>query len=161
MEDNLTLLATRLVDELNRSRKIITVAESCTGGWITKLITDIAGSSAVFEYGFITYSNQAKSDILGVQRATLTRYGAVSDETVTEMLGGALNKSNADWAIAVSGIAGPSGGSPDKPVGTVWIGWANRDTTVTRRHLFRGCRNEVRCQTCDVAIAGLLELMAN
>lgn len=104
----------------------LATAESCTGGWIAKEITDISGSSGWFDRGFVTYSNAAKTDLLGVRAATIARYGAVSTEVVTEMAAGALERSRADLVIAVSGIAG-EGGTPDKPVGTVYLAWALRD----------------------------------
>src|SRR3954453_8893009 len=104
----------------------LVTAESCTGGWIAKTLTDIAGSSAWFECGVVAYSYEAKESLLGVQPQTLERAGAVSQETVVEMVSGALARYGATVAIAVTGIAGPSGGTPDKPVGTVWIGWKRR-----------------------------------
>lgn len=123
--DKLTL-ADYLVPLLIKEKQTITVAESCTGGLIASQITAISGASAVFEAGFVTYSNTMKSKMLNVPSATLSRYGAVSEETVLAMATGALEKSNADYVIAVSGIAGPDGGTKDKPVGSVWIAWGNK-----------------------------------
>ena len=102
-------------------------AESCTGGWIAKTLTDVPGSSAVFGYGVVSYSNGAKESILGVRNATLETHGAVSEQVVEEMADGVLHLSGADLAVAVSGIAGPDGGTVDKPVGTVWVTWGSRD----------------------------------
>lgn len=156
IQNDLTQAAQQLVSQLQLSGRILTVAESCTGGWLAKLITDIAGSSSVFERGYVTYSNAAKQDMLSVNQQTLQDYGAVSAQTVTEMVAGALAASQADLAIAVSGIAGPSGGSHDKPVGTVWIGWGSGEKSQVERFLFKGDRNEVRKQACHSAMSGLL-----
>jgi nicotinamide-nucleotide amidase len=138
----------------------LATAESCTGGWVAKLCTDLAGSSAWFERGFVTYSNAAKVEMLGVPEATLTANGAVSEETVRAMAIGALAHSTADYAMAISGIAGPSGGSAEKPVGTVWLAWARseegRHVVVARREQFSGDRDEVRRQAAWTALAGLL-----
>lgn len=113
------------------------MAESCTGGLIASLITQVAGSSNIFEAGYITYSNRIKSELLGVKKETLQQFGAVSEETVMEMAQGALLKSSADVVIAVSGIAGPNGGSKEKPVGTVWIAWGDKEyLQTTCLHIF-------------------------
>jgi nicotinamide-nucleotide amidase len=153
-------LTHRLGDALqNRGLSLVT-AESCTGGWIAKLITDIPGSSAWFERGFVTYSNAAKQELLGVPREVLDRHGAVSAETVTAMARGALARSHARVAVAVSGIAGPDGGSSDKPVGTVWLGWALTDGTLRTEHFrFSGDREAVRRQAVAAALFGLLDLL--
>ena len=119
-------MAEALVNELTASGKAVATAESCSGGWVAKAITDIAGSSAVFGYGIVTYSNGAKESIIGVQNKTLDEYGAVSAEVVEEMARGTLGLSGADIAVAVSGVAGPDGGTEEKPVGTVWFAWAVR-----------------------------------
>lgn len=156
-------LSMALVSELLAAGKGIATAESCTGGWIAKAITDIAGSSGCFGYGITSYSNGAKESLLGVNPATLLKYGAVSEETVSEMAKGALNLSGADLAVAVSGIAGPDGGSSEKPVGTVWFGWAERRSgggdcvCSTSRHTFAGDRHAVRAQTVIFALQGLRE----
>lgn len=136
----------------------ITCAESCTGGGIAKAITDIAGSSAYFDRGFVTYSNAAKHDLLGVASATLEAHGAVSEEVVREMAQGALHAANADLALAVSGIAGPDGGSVEKPVGTVWFGFAGRSGKVLARKVrFDGDRNAVREQTIAYSLQTALD----
>ncbi|MDB5973694.1 MAG: hypothetical protein JWR07_454 [Nevskia sp.] len=135
-------------------------AESCTGGLIAKLCTDIAGSSAWFERGLVTYSNAAKQELLGVSADTLQRAGAVSAETVQEMVQGLLRAAPVQWAVAVSGIAGPGGGSADKPVGTVWIGWGGSETAVSvSRFVFEGDRDAVRRRSAGAALQGLLALL--
>ena len=141
--------------------KTVTTAESCTGGWIAKAITDIPGSSKAFAYGIVSYSNAAKESLLGVQNQTLLESGAVSEGVVAEMAAGALQLSGADIAVAVSGVAGPDGGSEEKPIGTVWIGWAvrkksGRETDSESRHI-EGNRNEVRVQTVAYALQGVLD----
>lgn len=137
---------------------MLATAESCTGGWIAKVCTDMAGSSAWFDRGFITYSNAAKQDMLGVQAETLAQFGAVSEAVVAEMAVGALRHSQAQVAVAVSGIAGPSGGSPDKPVGTVCFGWAICDGRVmTETCQFTGDREAVRWQSVVFALNGILQ----
>ncbi|MCZ6412924.1 nicotinamide-nucleotide amidase, partial [Cronobacter sakazakii] len=133
-----------------------TTAESCTGGWVAKMITDIAGSSAWFERGFVTYSNEAKQQMIGVDGATLEAHGAVSEPVVRQMALGALNAAAATWAVSVSGIAGPDGGSAQKPVGTVWFGIAN-DQGEVRTYLqnFSGDREAVRRQATVFALQTL------
>lgn len=136
---------------------MIATAESCTGGMIAAAITNVAGSSEFFDRGFITYSNQSKIDMLGVSPETLEHYGAVSDETAAEMARGAINKSRADYALSVTGIAGPGGGSAEKPVGLVFIGLAVRGGDVqTFRYHFTGDRADVRVQTVRAALMHLL-----
>ena len=125
--ESIGVLAEALVTELTAAGKSVATAESCTGGWIAKSLTDIAGSSACFQYGIVSYSNGAKESMLGVNTDTLKQHGAVSESTVGEMANGALHLSGADFAVAVSGIAGPDGGTDEKPVGTVWFAWAARD----------------------------------
>jgi len=144
---------------LEQSRMLVT-AESCTGGWVAKCITDIAGSSAWFDRGFVTYSNRAKQDMLDVVAATLEVHGAVSEATVSEMVRGALVHSLADVAVAVSGIAGPGGGAPDKPVGTVWFAWlvSGGALRVDRRQ-FDGDREAVRRQAVARALEGLVDVL--
>ncbi len=156
----LTDLAAQLGKALEQQGRILTTAESCTGGWIAKVVTDVPGSSGWFEHGFVSYSNSAKQALLGVTSATLEQHGAVSAETVAEMAQGALRHSRADLAVAVSGVAGPDGGSPDKPVGTVWLAWAVRDGPMrTRRQVFPGDREAVRRQTVAIALEGLLDVL--
>lgn len=147
----------QLSDKIGRALKArgatVTTAESCTGGWIAKAITDIAGSSAWFERGFVTYSNEAKSQMIGVSEATLRDNGAVSEPVVVEMAIGALRAARADYAISVSGVAGPDGGSVEKPVGTVWFGVASvNGQGVTRRECFAGDREAVRRQATAYAL---------
>jgi nicotinamide-nucleotide amidase len=144
---------------LNRNHTLAT-AESCTGGWVAKCITDVAGSSAWFDRGFVTYSNRAKQDMLDVAAATLDVHGAVSEATVSEMARGALAHSVADVAVAVSGIAGPGGGVPDKPVGTVWFAWlvAGAVPRVDMRR-FDGDRESVRRQAVARALEGLVDVL--
>jgi nicotinamide-nucleotide amidase len=127
-----TTLARQVLELLANTGKTVTTAESCTGGLIASMLTRVAGSSEGFHAGFVTYENTIKSSMLGVREATLLEYGAVSEEVVIEMAHGALARAGADYAIAVSGIAGPGGGSPDKPVGTVWIAWGSEDDIRTR-----------------------------
>ena len=138
---------------------LLATAESCTGGQVSAAITDIAGSSAWFDRGFVTYSNEAKVEMLGVSLLTLHGHGAVSEQTVREMLAGALANSVAHVAVAVSGIAGPAGGTPDKPVGTVCFGWQLRGTPAVceTRHL-DGNRATIRQASTRVALEGLLQL---
>jgi len=139
---------------------MLATAESCTGGGVAQAITDIAGSSAWFERGFITYSNLAKQEMLGVAQNTLEQFGAVSEATVREMVAGALQHSAADIALAVSGIAGPGGGTAEKPVGLVWFAWGikNKPCVVQRHHL-TGNRAEIRAQSVNIALQGMLEIL--
>ncbi|WP_268741922.1 nicotinamide-nucleotide amidase [Methylohalobius crimeensis] len=137
----------------------LATAESCTGGWIAKCLTDVAGSSEWFERGFVTYSNQAKMEMLGVKAETLNRYGAVSEAVVAEMAAGALAHSRAQVAVAVSGIAGPGGGTPDKPVGRVWLAWQVKDRPYrTERLQLSGDRENVRRQAVARALEGVLDV---
>lgn len=148
-----------LVADLVASGKTLTTAESCTGGWIAKAVTDIPGGSAVFGFGVVSYSNRAKESLLGVANATLEEHGAVSEATVREMAEGAVNLSGADLGLAVSGIAGPDGGSADKPVGTVWFAWSIRDgnrlETTAERQCFPGERDAVRKASVLHALRGI------
>lgn len=158
---DLETLAAALVAELTAAGKTLATAESCTGGWIAKALTDVAGSSACFGFGIVSYSNAAKEALLGVKPATLARHGAVSEAVVHEMAEGVLEVSGADLGVAVSGIAGPDGGSADKPVGTVCFGWSRRrgdgvDVTTGRRR-FAGDRDAVRLQSVVVALEGVRE----
>ncbi|KOR30743.1 hypothetical protein TI04_04295 [Achromatium sp. WMS2] len=131
----------------------LAVAESCTGGWLSKVITDVRGSSEWFNYGFVVYSDQAKHKLLGVSPELIATYGAVSAETVIAMAQGAVAKSGSDLAIAISGIAGPDGGTPDNPLGTVWFGWAFPDgSTKAKRKLFPGHRSVVRYHAVRIAL---------
>lgn len=152
-------LAERLGERLRAERFTVCTAESCTGGWIAKMITDIPGCSDWFDCGLAAYSYEAKQALLGVRQETLTQFGAVSRETVLEMVSGALVTSGATLAVAVTGIAGPTGGTPDKPVGVVWVGWKRRGRyPVARSFHFDGDREEIRRQTVATALLGLLDL---
>lgn len=156
MESELFELAEQLGGKLKANGKKIATAESCTGGWIAQTITDVPGSSAWFDRGFVTYSNTAKVQMLDVSPETLEKHGAVSAETATEMAAGALAHSEADVAVAVTGIAGPDGGTPDKPVGTVFIAWAdkNGEAKVIKKQ-FAGNRRQIRAETVESAIEGV------
>jgi len=152
-------LAERVGGVLRANRQMLCTAESCTGGWIAKMITDIPGCSDWFDCGMACYSYEAKQALLGVRPETLTQFGAVSRETVLEMVSGALVTSGASVAVAVTGIAGPSGGTIDKPVGTVWIGWKRRGGyPLAEVFHFHGDREAVRRQTVLKALEGLLVL---
>jgi len=154
-------LAKALVAELAVASKAVSTAESCTGGWVAKAITDIPDSSVVFHYGIVSYSNGAKESLLGVQIDTLEQHGAVSEAVVIEMAEGALNLSGADIAVAVSGVAGPGGGSKEKPVGMVWFAWAVRDGSRVKSSAsckqFEGDRDLVRELTVVHALQGVRE----
>ncbi|PSW08043.1 nicotinamide-nucleotide amidase [Photobacterium rosenbergii] len=140
---------------------VAVTAESCTGGGVSTAITDIAGSSAWFDRAFVTYSNEAKQEMLGVREQTLSEFGAVSEAVVAEMALGALAQSRGDIAVAISGIAGPGGGSKEKPVGTVCFGWADHTGKLkVETCLFAGDRQEVRQQAVEKALSGLISLMA-
>lgn len=159
-DDALARLATEIGERLRKARLSLVTAESCTGGWIAKVVTDIAGSSDWFDCGMATYSYEAKQALLGVRPETLEFHGAVSRETVLEMVAGALVHSGAGVAIAVTGIAGPSGGTTEKPVGTVWIAWKRRGGyPVAEVFQFDGDREAVRRQTVAAALVGLRERM--
>lgn len=158
-------LAAALVEELLAANLQLATAESCTGGWVAKSITDVAGSSACFGYGIVSYSDAAKQSLLGVSAQTLAAHGAVSEATVREMAEGVLAASGADLSVAVSGIAGPGGGTEQKPVGTVYFAWSLRDgkkpdTDVELRSL-RGDRRAVRAQSVVIALQGLRERLPN
>jgi nicotinamide-nucleotide amidase len=143
--------------------KFLVTAESCTGGWIAKLMTDVVGSSGWFERGFVTYTNQSKQEILAVPAEVIHEQGAVSEATVRSMAAGALQHSHADYSVAVSGVAGPGGGTTYKPVGTVWIAWGQRTDKSTgfdvrsEHCLFEGDRDEIRRQAVSHALEGVLK----
>ena len=160
-DDELHRLAIDLGERMRAGHHMLVTAESCTGGWIAKTVTDIAGSSDWFDCGMVVYSYEAKQAMLGVRPETLETHGAVSRETAIEMVSGALVHSGASIAVAVTGIAGPGGGAPDKPVGTVWIAWKRRGG-YARAEVFRfdGDREAVRRQTVAAAVAGLQGLLA-
>lgn len=157
--DELTHLAHRLGAELQRLGAQVTTAESCTGGGIAEAITRIPGSSSWFEAGYVTYSNSQKTAQLGVPAALFATVGAVSREVVEAMALGARRCSGARFAVAVSGIAGPDGGTPDKPVGTVWLAWADGAQVTTHCYRFAGDRAEVRRRSVEAALHGLLRLV--
>ncbi|MGB5725687.1 MAG: nicotinamide-nucleotide amidase [Thiogranum sp.] len=154
MAEVLADLAGRLAAALRRRGEWLATAESCTGGWVAKICTDLAGSSTWFERGFVTYSNDSKQELLGVSTTTLDRYGAVSEQVVHEMAAGVLHNSHAQWALAISGLAGPGGGSREKPVGTVCFAWAGPDGwMMSRRYCFDGDREAVRRQAVATALS--------
>ncbi len=139
---------------------MLTTAESCTGGGVAQAITEVAGSSVWFERGFVTYSNLAKQQMLGVAESTLKQHGAVSEAVVREMVAGALANSAAHIALSVSGIAGPDGGTVDKPIGTVWFALGiKQGVTLARRHQLSGDRAAVRAQSVQIALRGVLALL--
>lgn len=161
-EKRLETLSIQVGLRLKEQGKTVTTAESCTGGWVAKVLTDISGSSGYFQCGFVTYSNEAKHQMIGVKSESLQRYGAVSQQVVTEMAEGALREACADFAVSVSGIAGPEGGSIEKPVGTVWFGFAQKQAdqtvfTTTQHRVFQGNRNEVRFKSTVYALETLLK----
>jgi nicotinamide-nucleotide amidase len=162
LEDTaLEALARAAGEVLAQSGLVLATAESCTGGWIAQAITSIPGSSGWFDRGFVTYSNLAKHEMLGVEHGVLTRFGAVSAETARAMAEGALARSRAQVALAVTGIAGPSGGTPEKPVGTVWFAWAGAGRhTLSRCQRFDGDRQAIRRQAVAAALTGLIEFLA-
>ena len=157
MHSELEELSEQLGARLLERGEWLVTAESCTGGWVAQTVTAIAGSSAWFDRGFVTYSNAAKRDMLGVPETTLDRHGAVSEATARAMAIGALEHSRGDWSVAITGIAGPSGGTPDKPVGTVCFAWAWRAGGCEAQTChFPGGRTEVRALSVRHALRGLL-----
>jgi nicotinamide-nucleotide amidase len=157
MDQELYDLSARLGAALKSRGFMLAAAESCTGGWIGQAVTMVPGSSAWFDRGFVTYTNDAKQQMLGVSADSLRRFGAVSETVVREMANGALNRSRAQVAVAVSGVAGPDGGSADKPVGTVWIAWTgDAGAGGEQRFAFAGDRDAVRRQAVIAALEGLL-----
>jgi nicotinamide-nucleotide amidase len=156
--DTLELLARRVGARLKERNLKLATAESCTGGWIAQAVTSVSGSSGWFDRGFVSYSDEAKKELLGVRERTLSRHGAVSRETAEEMAAGALARSRARVSVAVTGVAGPTGGTKAKPVGTVCFAWSWKQGAMhsdTRR--FRGGRERVRRQSVAFALKGLLE----
>jgi len=157
-QPDLEALAALVGNLLLARGEALATAESCTGGWIAQCATAIPGSSVWFDRGFVTYSNAAKMELLGVPETTLARHGAVSEATARAMAQGAIAHSGADWAVAVTGIAGPTGGTPDKPIGLVCFAWAERDGGCEARSLhFDGDRATVRARSVRHALRGLLE----
>lgn len=150
-------LAQRLGDQLLQRQAVVATAESCTGGAIAEAITAVPGSSQWFECGYITYANSAKQRLLGVETDVLERYGAVSEQVVQQMALGAKKAAAADYAVAVSGVAGPDGGTEDKPVGTLWFCWAGKSTLYTERFQLDGDRLSVREQAVKICLKQLLQ----
>ncbi|MCW9031339.1 MAG: nicotinamide-nucleotide amidase [Gammaproteobacteria bacterium] len=162
---SLTTVVEQLAELFTQTKQQLTVAESCTGGWVAKVLTDLAGSSVWFERGFVTYSNRSKHEMLGVAESTLKTYGAVSQETVEEMALGALQNSHANFSVSISGIAGPGGGSADKPVGLVWFAWAHKteideQVIASEQKNFNGDRDAIRQQAVVYALSELLNLIS-
>lgn len=156
--ESLQNLSQQLGGLLHQHGLVLTTAESCTGGGVASAVTDIAGSSAWFDRAFVTYSNEAKMEMLGVRESTLQQYGAVSEQTVEEMVLGALAHSRANIGVSISGIAGPGGGSADKPVGTVCFAWADKNGWLKIETLkFDGDREQVRYQAVEIALKVLCE----
>ncbi len=156
------ILAAQVGGALKSHGLMLATAESCTGGGVAEAITSVAGSSVWFERGFVTYSNLSKQQMLGVSEATLEQHGAVSEAVVREMVAGAVAHSQAQVAIAISGIAGPDGGTPDKPVGTVWFAWGIKNTSLhvqVQRRQIPGNRAEVRSHAVRIALQGVLDLL--
>jgi nicotinamide-nucleotide amidase len=156
--NDLIFLVQTMAEVLEKKQWLLASSESCTGGWLAKSCTDLAGSSAWFDCGFITYSNQSKQDLVNVSKKTLEAHGAVSEQTAVEMAEGALSYTSADISVAITGIAGPDGGTVEKPVGTVWFAWAikNQDTK-TQKYQFKGGREQVRIQAVIAALQGIIK----
>ncbi|WP_303901026.1 CinA family protein [Thiohalomonas denitrificans] len=161
MDEQLAELAGRVAARLSGKGVMLAAAESCTGGWVAKVCTDLVGSSTWFERGFVTYSNEAKRDMLGVSPGTLAAHGAVSEATVREMASGALARSRARVSLAISGIAGPGGGTDRTPVGTVWFAWATADRLQTQHKCFGGDREAVRRASVVTALEGVLDIVGS
>ncbi|MCF7980521.1 MAG: CinA family protein [Pseudomonadales bacterium] len=160
--NEITSLLVKTSEALLDQGLLMATAESCTGGWIAQQATSLAGSSDWFDCGFVSYSNAAKQSMLGVTTESLNREGAVSEAVVIEMVQGAIAASRAQVAVAVSGVAGPAGGSQAKPVGTVWIAWGKQEQRVIAKCFhFQGDREQVRWQTVVAAYQGLLALLQN
>jgi nicotinamide-nucleotide amidase len=157
---DLDRLALGVAERLAQTKQKLVTAESCTGGWVAQVVTSVAGSSGWFERGFVTYSNDAKRELLGVPPEVLEKHGAVSEETAREMARGALARSKGTIALSITGVAGPAGGSATKPVGTVCFGWARRGAEpLTQTRVFRGDRESVRRQSVVHALEKVLELL--
>jgi nicotinamide-nucleotide amidase len=154
---NLAFLSRKAGKALKKNGQTLVTAESCTGGWVAQAVTSVAGSSAWFERGYVTYSNAAKREALGVSKKTLLRYGAVSEPTARAMAQGARKKSRASIAVAITGIAGPGGGAPGKPVGTVCFAWAQGRKIRSETRRFTGGRGRVRRQSVIHALRGVLK----
>lgn len=158
MQDLVTKIAAKLLEK----KMVLATAESCTGGWIAQQLTDVAGSSEWFDCGFVTYSNESKKRLLGVSAVSLDTCGAVSKEVVSEMAEGVLSSAEVSISVATSGIAGPGGGSVEKPVGTVWFAWAEQGKdTRTEKKQFSGDRESVRKQAVKYALEGILKNLSD
>ena len=161
IDEQLLSLSQSLGKVLEQKKMILVTAESCTGGWVAEVVTSVSGSSRWFERGFVTYSDAAKQELLSVKTETLATHGAVSEETVREMAAGALKNSHGSISLAITGIAGPEGGSIEKPVGAVWFGFMGQDIGQHAQYLqFSGERNVVRYHAVEFALQKLLELLA-
>lgn len=159
MTNELIDLAARVGQALQQKRLVLTTAESCTGGGVAEAVTEIAGSTGWFDCGFVVYSNASKTELLDVHDALIAQFGSVSEEVAAAMATGALASSNASVALSTTGIAGPTGAVPGKPVGTVCFGWASADAVHTERLVFAGDRAAVRAQTVQHALRGLLRFV--
>lgn len=160
MKNVATQQAEQLADLFLKCSSKLVTAESCTGGGLAEILTRIPGSSVWFERGFVTYSNESKNELLSVPIETLEQFGAVSEETAIAMAEGALKNSHADFSVSITGIAGPDGGTEDKPVGTVCFGWCKRgESGTTTRIIFDGDRLKIREQACMLAMQGLIDLL--
>jgi nicotinamide-nucleotide amidase len=158
MQDLVTKIAAKLLEK----KRVLATAESCTGGWIAQQLTDVAGSSEWFDSGCVTYSNKSKQRLLGVSTESLESCGAVSEEVVTEMAEGVLSSAEVSISVATSGVAGPGGGSVEKPVGTVWFAWAEQGkATRTEKKQFSGDRESVRKQAVKYALEGILKNLSD
>tara|TARA_B100001013_G_scaffold251279_1_gene156230 strand:- start:474 stop:971 length:498 start_codon:yes stop_codon:yes gene_type:complete len=160
MTNSVEILVEQLAERFLKTSKRLVTAESCTGGGLAENLTRLSGSSSWFECGFITYSNQSKQDVLSVSVETIEEFGAVSEEVALAMAEGALAQSSADYSVSITGIAGPDGGTNEKPVGTVCIAWCERNTSgSTTRINFSGDRQKIREQSCLLAMQGLLDIL--
>ena len=157
--ENCLQLSQQLGEKLREKNWALTTAESCTGGQLSSMVTAIPGSSAWFGYGFVSYANQAKQDLLKVSADTLAQEGAVSEAVVLQMAKGALQIAKANIAVAISGVAGPDGGTIEKPVGSVWFAWVTEQQSVTQLLHFEGARHEVQQQAVEAALKGILDLL--
>ncbi len=158
-QDSGRLLAQQVGAALKQHGMALVTAESCTGGGVAQAVTMISGSSAWFDRGFVTYSNASKEEMLGVSPDTLEAHGAVSEQTVREMVDGALQYSRAQVAVSVSGVAGPTGGTPEKPVGMVWFAWGTNESVHAECHHLSGDRDAIRAKSVQIALQGVLNIM--
>ncbi|WP_313705511.1 CinA family protein [Massilia sp.] len=159
MSNEIIELASKVGEALQAKRLVLATAESCTGGGVSQAITEIAGSTGWFDCGFVTYSNNSKTELLDVSAALIAQFGSVSEEVAAAMAEGALSNSVADVALSTTGIAGPTGAVPGKPVGTVCFGWSRGGASMTERLVFQGDRHAVREQTVIHALRGLLRFI--